>query len=91
MDNGGKGPLGAHSGAPRDSKGPKWLKNASCSVPMCSSGVPTYQSFQSRVVGDVQMDNGGLRPPRAPLNDPKDLKNRQNGPNIGKTAYFSAL
>ena len=91
MDNWGKGPLEALSGAPRDSKWPKWLKSASCSALMYYSGIATYQSFQSRVVGDVQMDNSGLRPPRALLNDPKDLKNRQNGPNIGKTAYFSAL
>ena len=30
---------------------------------MYSSGILTYQSFPSRVVGDVQKDNGGLRPP----------------------------
>ena len=62
MDDGGLRPLGALQGAPRGSKRPTWLRNASCSALLYPSGTLTYQLFPSRVVGDVQMDNGGKGP-----------------------------
>ena len=34
---------------------------------MYSSGILTYQSFPSRVMGDMQMDNRDFRTPRSPL------------------------
>ena len=47
MDNGGLGPQGALKRAPKGSKMPIWLKNASCSSVLYPSGTPTCQSFSS--------------------------------------------
>ena len=63
MDNGGfRTPRGPSKGPPGTQKRSKWHKNGFFSALSFPSGIQTYLSFSSRAVGDVKMDNGGLRP-----------------------------
>ena len=63
MDNGGfRIPRGPSNGPQGAQKRSKWHKNGFFSALSYPSGIQTYLTFSSRAVGDVKMDNGGLRP-----------------------------